>query len=118
MATLSRPITLLVVLLATSCDGPEAPGSKSEWSVLQGVEYDHRNTPVSSPVVLAVSGYRVAGLPRSDGPGSVWVLLDPHQAPYYKQLPGGSYRLSSSQLATLSVSQPVVLAGLRKHVRE
>ena len=118
MANLSRPWALIITLFVASCGGPDSLGSKSEWSVLQGLEYDHRSSVASEPLIRSVSGYRAAGLPRADGPGLVWVLLNPSHAPLYKQLPEGSYRLSEAQLRALRVSQPEVLAELRAHVRE
>ena len=117
MATVPR-IAVFVALLATSCAGPESPGSKSEWSVLQGVEYSHRSEPLSAPLTIEVSGHRVLGLPRNDKPGSIWILLDPKHVPLYKQLPEGSYSLSKPQLAALQVREPAVLAQLQKHVRD
>ena len=117
MAGLSRSIALTTVLLA-ACSGPESAGNKSEWSVLQGVEYGHRGSPPSSPLVITVSGYRVAGLPKSNGPGAVWVLLNPKHEPLYKQLPQDSFHLTTSQLAALKVTEPVVLAQLRGHASE
>ena len=107
-----------LALLAASCGGQESLGNKSEWSALQGVEYDHRHALASQPVILAISSYRVAGFPRTDSPGYVWVLLNPEHAPYYKQLPQGPYHLSATQLAGLKVKDPRVLAELRAHVRE
>jgi hypothetical protein len=117
MASFSRSIALIAILLA-SCSGPESAGNKSEWSVLQGIEYDHRNGQLSSPMVPVISGYRVVGLPKSNGPGVVWVILNPKNKPLYKQLPQDSYHLSASQLAALNVTEPTVLAELRAHVRE
>ena len=107
-----------LILLITSCSGTESLGSKSEWSVLQGVEFDHRTDRLSTPVVLNASGYRVAGFPRSDATGTTWVMLNPKSTPLYKQLPQASFSLSSVQLAGLGSIEPSVLAQLRTHVRE
>ena len=107
-----------LALAVAACSGPESLGNKSEWSILQGVEHEHRTSSVRAPVVISVSGRRVAGLPRTDGPGLVWVLLNPKHDPLYKQLPDGQFSLSAAQLASLQVSEPAVLAELRAHVRE
>ena len=108
----------LVAFLLVSCSGPESMGNKSEWAVLQGVEYDHRSILLSAPMVLTIDDYRLAGLPKANGSGAVWVLLNPKHEPLYKQLPQDPYRLSAAQLAALNVSDPSVLAELRTHVRE
>ena len=118
MRPLQRIALIALALAATACSGPESPGNKSEWSVLQGVEYEHRGKPVQAPLVLNVSRHRVVGLPRTDAPGLIWVLLTPEHDPLYKQLPEGQFTLTSAQLAELSVSEPTVLAKLQAHVRE
>ena len=118
MTQLQRIPALFLLLAMMACAGPESSGSKSEWSVLQGVEYDYRGKPVTAPVVLDLSGHRVAGLPRTDAPGFTWVLLTPKHAPLYKQMPEGQFTLTAAQLAGLQVNEPAVLAELQAHVRE
>jgi hypothetical protein len=119
MTRFSRLIVLIAMLFAlTACSGTESFGSKSEWSVLQGLEFDHRVDRLSAPVVLNASGYRVAGFPRTDAAGTVWVMLNPKSTPLYKQLPQASFSLSSAQLAGLGSIEPSVLARLKSHVRE
>lgn len=112
-----RSIAVAACLLA-SCSGPDSIGNKSEWSALQGVEYEYRSMSRSAPLVLTVSDYQMVGLPATSRSGLVWVLLNPKNEPLYKQLPQGPYHLSASQLAALNVTEPAVLAGLRAHVRK
>ena len=111
-------VQLIVLLSIAACSGSESFGEKSDWSALQGVEFDHRAHQLSAPIVVSVSDYRVVGLPRIDQPGNVWVLLNPSAAPLYKQLPAGAYSLSADQLEELDAADPAVLAQLQAHVRK
>ena len=118
MTHLPRMSVAPLLLASGACTGPESPGNKSKWSVLQGVEYEHRSKSARAPLVVTVSGHLIAGLPRADCAGLVWVLLSPRHSPLYKQMPEGDFTLTSKQLAELQVSNVTVLAQLRAHVRE
>ena len=64
----------------------ETFGEKSEWSILQEVEYGHRGSKLEGPTFITVGDYEVMGL--SDLKGEpIWILLNPKSPPYYKQLP-------------------------------
>ena len=87
--------TCLVLLLAAlaACSGPESPGSKAEYSILQGIEYEYRNQTFSGPEIITVQGYELLSLPATDLPslpiskGRTWVMLKAEHAPYWKQIP-------------------------------
>jgi hypothetical protein len=84
-----------VVLVACSRFDPDAretPGEKTEWSVLQSIEYKNRGTPVGEPVFQTVSEYEVLGVRGLRGE-NIWLLLKPKAPPFYKQMPQGNYAL-------------------------
>ncbi len=68
--------------------------SKSEWSALQVVEQKYRDVPAREPYILLRDAFpkeemriSVLGINTGSSNGYVWVLLNPHAKPYYKQLP-------------------------------
>jgi hypothetical protein len=81
-----------------SCSNPdlvETPGEKSEWSVLQEIEFRERNSVLSEPVIRTVGEHEVLGV-RSDSGQNVWILLKPKSPPFYKQIPEDTYELPAS----------------------
>ncbi|MED5622482.1 hypothetical protein [Ideonella sp. BN130291] len=84
--------TATLLLACSDPDARETPGEKAEWSVLQGVEYQHRASPLGEPVVLGVGEREVLGVRGLDGQ-NIWVLLKPSAPPFYKQMPQGNYTL-------------------------
>ena len=80
-------LTLLAALLAliVACSGPESPGSKAEYAVLQGAEVTYRNQPISSPEIRTVRGYELLALPTTEG--RTWIMLRAEHEPYWKQMP-------------------------------
>lgn len=83
-------LSVSLVILVAGCDGPESPQSKSEYAVLQGTEYEARNSPLSEPVVRKVEEFELLGVRGQNGT-NVWVLLRARAEPYYKQMPPGAY---------------------------
>ena len=86
---------LLVAVVGVACSPAdpnprETPGEKTEWSVLQSVEFDNRGVPIQGPVIKKVQGFEVLGLRGVKG-SNVWILLKPQAPPFYKQLPSESY---------------------------
>ena len=67
-------------------DMMETFGEKSEWSILQSIEWSHRSSPIKEPVFLKYDNHEVMGLPDTKG-GNVWIMLKPESPPYYKQMP-------------------------------
>lgn len=77
------------LLTLSACQGREdvaldEMGSKPEYSVLQGLEYEWRGKTIAAPEIRTVGGYEVLGVPSSDGQGTVWVLLRPEAKPLFK----------------------------------
>lgn len=73
----------------------ETPTEKTEWSVLQAVEYQNRSTLLRQPEVRQLQGYEVLGVRGVKG-SNVWVLLKPGAPPYYKQVPEENYAVPKS----------------------
>ena len=94
--------SMVLTALACSCSvdtgGRESPGDKTEWSVLQGVEYKGRGAPAAAPEITKVQGYDVLRVPSASGKGNFWILLSPEAPPFYKQMPRGDFHLTRSQL--------------------
>ena len=104
-----------------SSEDRESFGGKSEWSILQGVEYDTRGSAVASPVERTIGQYKLVGLPSMDGKRTIWVMLNPQHPPLYKQMPDGGYRISRTHLDSITHARsatPEVLAVLASHVAE
>ena len=115
--------TLLVLCLGlASCadnDHQETPGSKAEWALLQGLEYEGRHQIPAAPHEVDAEGRAVLTLPSLDGKQRLWILLSPAYPPYYKQLPQGNYTLAPELVDGLARSgklSSTVEAVLRSHV--
>ncbi|HMC28845.1 MAG TPA: hypothetical protein VKM56_13735 [Verrucomicrobiae bacterium] len=93
-------------LLALSGCGDEL-ASKTEWSVVQAVEAQHRERPSDSVTVQRIEDYAIAGIPVKDGRKTVWILLNARNPPFYKQLPKGNYSLSKEELRKILASARV-----------
>jgi len=98
------PLGLLAVIVAVfyiriSCavDGRESPGDKREWSILQSLEATHRDSPISNLEFSQYQEYHIACIPGLGDAKRIWIMLNPRNPPFYKQLPGGSYSLSRLQ---------------------
>jgi hypothetical protein len=110
----------------TACYGSESPGSKSEYALLQGVESEARETPISGPEIKTVDGYELLALPATEmrsppnTTGRIWIMLNPKHAPYWKQMPSaGVYSVPQSLLDDLVREKRVSTAVqnvLRAHV--
>ena len=108
------------VRLGCSIDGRESPGDKHEWSILQSLEAAHREQTISDLEFLDHDYYHIACVPSSASGNRVWIMLDPHNPPYYKQMPHDDYSLSREQydkiIATRQATSTVEEA-LLSHVR-
>ncbi len=81
-------------------DARETSTEKTEWSVLQYVEYKNRKIPVSEPVLQVVAEHEVLGVRGLRGE-NIWVLLKPKAPPFYKQMPQGNYEISKELIERL-----------------
>ena len=123
-----QKLTLLLALLSVSAagcttadDGGESFGNKSDWSALQGLEYDSRGKILQAPVWRAVGDSRVLGVPSNDGKKNIWILLNPQASPFYKQMPRGNYSISQAQLDEIiqgKSASATVVEALASHVAE
>lgn len=86
----------------------EELASKVEWSVVQAVEWQHRDKPSDGIDIVKMNEYSLAGIPVQDGRKKIWIMLNPQNPPYYKQLPRGNYRLSGEDLKRILESKVVV----------
>jgi hypothetical protein len=86
-------------LLYWSCngDGRESFGDKHEWSILQTLEARGRDTHVSTLEFSEYERYHIVSLPAATGE-RIWIMLNPHSPPYYKQMPPADYTLTQEQL--------------------
>jgi len=112
-----------MILLLQGCgnpsDGRESFGDKREWSILQGLEFESRENSVSKFEIIGVVGYSVLSIPRKDSVGSIFILLNPESAPFYKQMPNVPYVLSKAHFAEIKNSgkaTSTVIEALKSHV--
>jgi hypothetical protein len=106
----------------TSCavDGRESSGDKREWSILQSLEATHRDSPISDLEFSQRDGYHILCVPGADSAKRVWIMLDPRNPPFYKQLPHDGYSLSRQQYERITVARhatSTVEESLSSHVR-
>ena len=109
--------------VVTACNGPdlkETLGEKSEWSLLQAVEHQERQSKLAEPIVKTINGSKVLGV-RSVGGNNIWLLLNVQSPPYYKQLPEGNYEISREFLSALKANENLsytVSHVLESHIPE
>ena len=90
-------VTVLYIRVSCTVDGRESPGDKHEWSILQSLEATHRDSPISDLELSQYQEYYIVCIPGGGDAKRIWVMLNPRNPPFYKQLPGGSYSLSRQQ---------------------
>src|SRR5438067_1145774 len=115
---MKRPlfIGLAVALVLATCgwvayralSSNEELASKAEWSVVQSVESQHRDRPGIKIEVVKFEEYSLVGIPVHGGRKQIWIMLNPRNAPYYKQLPEGNYQLSKEDLKSILASGGVI----------
>jgi hypothetical protein len=102
----------------TGCGGPESPAGKHEWSVIETIEAKNRAKKTFSEMEwVTENGYHLVCF-ESMG-HRIWIMLDPREVPYYKQMPKGNYKLTSQQLDRIKESgfaSSTVLECLTSHV--
>ena len=92
-------VILAVFYIRVSCavDGRESPGDKHEWSILQALEATHRDSSISDLEFSQYQEYHIACIPGVGDAKRIWIMLNPRNPPFYKQLPAGSYSLSRQE---------------------
>jgi len=114
-------MSVAVGFVVKSCSSPELVetfGEKSEWAILQAIEFQTRNSPLSEPVVRLVSKREVLGVKGASGE-NIWILLRTESPPFYKQMPEGQYDLSVALVEKLQHERRLsytVGEVLRSHV--
>jgi hypothetical protein len=95
--------------------------SKPESSIVQAVEWHHRDNPGNKIEVVKVDDYSLVGIPVHDSRKEIWIMLNPRNPPYYKQIPQGTYRLSKEDLKTIlgsGVVTSTVETCLESHIED
>jgi hypothetical protein len=127
-AVLGRSMTFAafaVVSVLFACspfdpDARETPTEKTEWSVLQVVEYKNRAAPLREPVLQLVGEHEVLGVRGLRGQ-NIWVLLKPKAPPFYKQMPQGNYEIPKELVDRLARERRLsytVQEVLRSHLEK
>jgi hypothetical protein len=58
-------------------------GSKQEWSIVQAVEWQHREKPINKIEIVRMNGSSVLGVPVTDSRKEIWIMLNAGHPPYY-----------------------------------
>jgi hypothetical protein len=86
----------------------EELASKPEWSIVQAVSSQDRDKPGNKIELEKIDEYSVVGIPIHDDRKEIWIMLNPRNPPYYKQIPKGNYTLSKEDLKTILASGVVI----------
>ena len=86
----------------------EELASKPEWSIVQAASSRDRDKHSTKIEVVKIDEYTVVGIPVHDARKEIWIMLNPRNPPYYKQIPQGSYTLSKEDLKTILTSGVVI----------
>lgn len=100
-------------------DGREGGSDKQEWSILQNLEAKHRGETIKRIEFQEVNGYQIICVPRDGDNTRVWIMADPKNPPFYKQLPSGNYWLTKENIHEIeSKANPTstVLQALESHL--
>lgn len=109
-------------IAVNACSNPdlvETPGEKSEWAILQSIEYQERDRPLQEPTFRLVGKAEVLGLRDMNGKNT-WLLLRVQSPPFYKQMPAVNYEVPQAlidQLVKERRASYTVVQVLRSHVR-
>ena len=121
---LAYSIVLFIAALSASSasgGGENELLSKHDWSVLQAVEYRHRDSPSDEHLQLVEQWEKhLAGVLSRRGDQRIWIMLDPDHRPFVKQLPKGDYEINLTELekiAAFSKIHPEVGSALKQSVR-
>jgi len=120
IALLAIIVTAFYIRISCGVNGRESPGDKTEWSILQSLEATHRDSPISELEFSERDGYHILCVPSAGSSKRVWIMLDPRNPPFYKQLPHENYFLSQQQYERITVSRhatSTVEESLSSHIR-
>lgn len=122
-AIVALALSMAVGFTVKACSSPELVetfGEKSEWSVLQSIESQTRDIPLTDSVVRKIFDHEVLGVTGASG-GNIWILLKTESPPFYKQMPAGQYNLPLNLVEQLERGHRLsytVGAVLRSHVQK
>ena len=88
--------------------------SKSEGAIVQYAELAHRGTPLTPPEFFEHAGHHLVCV-RGVSSARIWIMLDPHFAPYYKQLPLEQFTLTSTECDQIA-RLPYTNGTVRSHI--
>ena len=86
----------------------EELASKPEWSIVQSVSSRDRDKPGNNIEVVVIDEYSVVGIPVHDARKEIWIMMNPRNPPYYKQIPKGNYTLSKEDFKNILSSGAVI----------
>ena len=120
-----RYLLLVPAFVLCSCsagtDGYESSGSKSEYSVLQGVAVNGQGSVVSKPIFRSKGEHVLLVVPNNSNTGNIWIMLRPEHPPFYKQMPQGSYEISREVFNIVEerhLASSTVIESLASHIPE
>ena len=111
---------IFYIRVGCAVDGRESFGDKHECSILQSLEATHRDSPISDLEFSEREDYHILCVPAAGNSKRVWIMLDPRNPPFYKQLPHDSYSLSREQYDKIISSRhatSTVEEALASHVQ-
>ena len=85
-------------------DGRESFGDKHESSILETLAARNQDSRISGLEFTRVEDYRIVSLPAVTGE-RIWIMLNPQNPPYYKQMPHADYTLTEDQYWQIVRSQ-------------
>jgi len=109
-------IAATIVTVMFGCSAELA--SKPEWSVLQSIELENRHRRFTEPEIITIDGYPVLGVQGNNGQ-RIWILLNSNASPFYKQVPQGSFNISSNvinQVRAIGTASETVIECLGSHL--
>ena len=109
-------IAATIVTVMFGCS--EELASKPEWSVLQSIELENRHRRFTEPEIITIDGYPVLGVQGNNGQ-RIWILLNSNASPFYKQVPQGSFSISSNvinQVRAIGTASETVIECLGSHL--
>ncbi len=109
-------IAATIVTVMFGCSAELA--SKPEWSVLQSIELENRHRRFTEPEIITTDGYPVLGVQGNNGQ-RIWILLNSNASPFYKQVPQGSFNISSNvinQVRAIGTASETVIECLGSHL--
>ena len=111
-------IAMIISVGVLGCDF--IGSSKEEWYVLQTVEAENRSIKLAEGEIDDKFGYVFLCVKASNDESNIWIMLNPHSKPYYKQMPNDlNFVLSQKvfdEVYDSGKANPIVLEELKSHL--